>query len=66
MRRVDVDGAQELIAAGALVLDVLPASIYEQEHLPGAQSMPLESLDRHAVAGMSKTHKLLVYCFDQH
>jgi rhodanese-related sulfurtransferase len=64
--RVDVDEAQRLQRDGALFVDVLPSSIYEQEHLPGAISLPLEQLHGAAVEDLNRAKALVVYCFDQH
>ena len=64
--RVDAPEAHELVADGILVLDVLPSSIYEQEHLPGAASLPLETFQPDQVESWDRSTPLLVYCFDQH
>jgi rhodanese-related sulfurtransferase len=45
MREIDRDGVQRLVAAGAQLVEVLPASEYEEEHLPGALHIPLARLD---------------------
>lgn len=66
MNRIDVDGARRLIDEGSRVVDVLPSSVYVQEHLPGAVNMPLETLDHMAVADWDRDQRLVVYCFDQH
>jgi rhodanese-related sulfurtransferase len=64
--RVDAPEARELIADGIRVIDVLPSSVYEQEHLPGATSLPLETFRPDQVASWKRSSPLLVYCFDQH
>jgi rhodanese-related sulfurtransferase len=64
--RVDAWEAQRLIDDGTRTLDVLPAAIYEQEHLPGALSMPLETFEPDHVESFDRSAPLLVYCFDQH
>jgi rhodanese-related sulfurtransferase/CBS domain-containing protein len=64
--RVDAPEAHKLIANGIRVLDVLPSSIYEQEHLPGAASLPLETFRPDQVESWDRSAPLLVYCFDQH
>ena len=66
MRRIDVDEALRLAAAGALLVDVLPQTVYVQEHLPDAMSLPLEQLDPKALADLDRTRPMVVYCFDQH
>jgi len=64
--RIDAPTARQLIADGAQLVDVLPASVYTQEHLPGALSVPLESLEPDAVEFLDRSGPLVVYCHDQH
>jgi rhodanese-related sulfurtransferase len=64
--RVDAWEARELLAAGVPVIDVLPASIYGQEHLPGAVNIPLETFEPSQLAPYDNAAPLVVYCFDQH
>jgi rhodanese-related sulfurtransferase len=64
--RIDAPTARQLIADGAQLADVLPASVYAQEHLPGAVNMPLESLEPEGVEFLDRTAPLVVYCHDQH
>jgi rhodanese-related sulfurtransferase len=65
--RTDALGAHALVQEGAQLVDVLPRSIYEQERLPGAVSLPLESLDGDAAFAALDPHATtVVYCFDQH
>ncbi len=64
--RVDAWKARELLAAGVPVIDVLPASIYGQEHLPGAVNIPLETFEPSQLAPYDTGAPMLVYCFDQH
>lgn len=66
VKRVDVDAALRLAGDGALIVDVLPKTVYLQEHLPGAVNLPLEHLKRSAVDGMDRARPVVVYCFDQH
>jgi rhodanese-related sulfurtransferase len=64
--RVDALEAERLIAGGITVVDVLPATTFQQEHLPGALNVPLETFEPSHVASLDKAAALLVYCFDQH
>ena len=66
IERVDALEAKELLAAGTLVLDALPESVYRQEHLPGARSLPLETFEPSQVEAFDRAAGVLVYCFDQH
>jgi len=43
---------------------VLPREEYEEQHLPGAISLPLKELDAVAVAGLSRDKAAIVYCWD--
>jgi rhodanese-related sulfurtransferase len=62
--RIDTVEVQELLASGAWAVDVLPAPTFREEHLPGARSLPLGTLDADAVAGWDREQPLVVYCFD--
>jgi rhodanese-related sulfurtransferase len=64
--RVDAKQVHDLIESGATLIDVLPASVFEQEHLPGARSMPLETFDPANLDDVDRTAPVIVYCFDQH
>lgn len=64
--RVDALEAKELIGQGVVVFDALPESIWRQEHLPGARSMPLATFEPSKVEDLGRDEPLLVYCFDQH
>ena len=65
-QRIDVDRVIELVGAGATLVDVLPASIYRQEHLPGAVNVPLETFGPDALDRLPADRPVVVYCFDQH
>lgn len=61
---IDRDRLQELVAQGAQLIEVLPAKEYEEDHLPGARSIPLKKLDRDVVATLDTTRPIIVYCWD--
>jgi rhodanese-related sulfurtransferase len=61
---IDRDRLQELVAAGAQLIEVLPAREYEEDHLPGARSIPLKMLDRNALATLDPNRPIIVYCWD--
>jgi rhodanese-related sulfurtransferase len=63
---IDVARAQRLIKRGAQLVDVLPHSMYTQEHLPGALSLPLETMSPATASKMDRAQAVVVYCFDQH
>ena len=64
--RVDADRVIRLVARGAPLLYVLPKQIYEEEHLPGATSVPLETFAVDQVDHLDRDRPVVVYCFDQH
>jgi len=64
--RVDIEEALDLIEEGAALIDVLPASIYAQEHLPTAANVPLETLQSDDLSRFDRGIPVVVYCFDQH
>ncbi len=65
-KRVDVERAQRLLRKRAQLVDVLPRSVYAEEHLPGAINVPLETLDDTSVEQLERDRAVLIYCFDQH
>jgi rhodanese-related sulfurtransferase len=62
--RIDYEGVRGLLAAGAQLVEVLPAEEYEEEHLPGALNIPLKELDAAATAGLDRGRPVIVYCWD--
>ena len=56
--------AQELLDAGAQVLDVLELRQYRQSHLPGAVHIYLSKVDSEAPARLDPGRPLVVYCSD--
>lgn len=61
---IDRDRLQELVAQGAQLIEVLPAKEFEEDHLPGARSIPLKKLDRDAAATLDTNRPIIVYCWD--
>jgi rhodanese-related sulfurtransferase len=61
---IDRERVSELVAAGAQLLDVLPAEDYEARHLVGARNLPLKELDAKAAAGIDRGRPVIVYCND--
>jgi rhodanese-related sulfurtransferase len=62
--RTEIGKLQELLAAGAQLVEVLPVEVYREEHLPGALSIPLKQLDADTTAGLDKSNPVVVYCWD--
>ncbi len=61
---IDRHEVQRLLAAGAQLVDVLPPEEYEAEHLPGAISIPLKTLDRQTTAPLDRHRPVIIYCWD--
>ena len=59
-----LDRLQELLAAGAQLVEVLPAEDYAKAHLPGAINLPLAKLDERGVAVLDRSRPVVVYCWD--
>ncbi len=64
--RIDVERLISLVEGGATLIDVLPEPTYEQEHLPGATSIPLQTFHPDDVISLDRDSPVVLYCFDQH
>ncbi|MEY2580426.1 MAG: hypothetical protein QOE09_275 [Ilumatobacteraceae bacterium] len=64
--RIDADEVIRKVELGAILLDVLPTSVYEQVHIPGAQNSPLEDFTPKSVEHLQRDDAVVVYCYDQH
>ncbi len=64
MQELQRQDVQDLIDKGAQVVEVLPASEYEEDHLPGAVNMPLRYLETEAEERLDKSSPVVVYCWD--
>lgn len=63
-KEIDREGLQRMVAAGAQLVEVLPAEEYAEDHLPGAISIPLRRIDTEAPTRLAKDHPVIVYCWD--
>jgi rhodanese-related sulfurtransferase len=61
---IDTDGVRELVARGAQLVDVLPPSTFEEEHLPGARNIPLDEIAS-APDRLDPRRPVIVYCYDR-
>jgi len=61
---IDRSRVQELLAAGAQLIEVLPREEYEDEHLPGAINIPLKELNRETAQQLERSRPVIVYCYD--
>ena len=60
----DRDRVRELLDQGAQLISVLPEDEYKYEHLPGAISIPLKTLDAQSTRGLDRERPVIVYCYD--
>jgi rhodanese-related sulfurtransferase len=61
---IDHDEVQRLTVAGALLFDVRERDDYDAEHLPGAVSLPIKTLDRETTAHLDRDRPAITYCWD--
>ena len=62
--RIGRDEVQRLVSAGAQLVDVLPPDEYAAEHIAGAISLPLKTLDAASTAALDRARPVVVYCWD--
>ena len=58
------DEVRRLMGAGAQLVEVLPTSEFEEEHLPAAINLPLRELEEHAIEILDRSRPVVVYCWD--
>jgi rhodanese-related sulfurtransferase len=63
-RGIDRDELQRLVTEGAQLVEVLPKEEYDEEHLPGAISIPLRKIDDEARDRLDPARAVIVYCWD--
>jgi rhodanese-related sulfurtransferase len=61
---IDRHVVQQLTAQSAQIVEVLPASAYDELHLPGAISLPLHKMDASAADRLRRDRAVIVYCYD--
>lgn len=61
---IERDEVQRLLGHGAQLVDVPPSEEYQEQHLPGAVSMPLKELNARTTARLRKDKPIIVYCYD--
>ncbi len=61
---IDRKDIQRLMREGAQVVEVLPREEFEEDHLPGAISLPLRSLETEAKGRLDPAKPVVVYCWD--
>jgi rhodanese-related sulfurtransferase len=63
-KEIDREELQRMVAAGAQLVEVLPAVEYAEDHLPGAISIPLRHIDVDGTKGLDQNRAVIVYCWD--
>ena len=62
---VDHDEVRRLLAEDrAQLVEVLPASDFEREHIAGALNIPLKELDERAPRELERGRPMILYCND--
>jgi rhodanese-related sulfurtransferase len=61
---IDLAELDRLLASGAQLVEVLPAKDFEEEHLPGAISIPLKKIDETTIAKLDPGRAVVAYCWD--
>jgi rhodanese-related sulfurtransferase len=61
---IGVERVQELLAAGAQLVEVLAEDDYRQEHLPGAINIPLAQIDALSASQLDRDRPVIAYCWD--
>ncbi|MEX1264336.1 MAG: rhodanese-like domain-containing protein [Actinomycetota bacterium] len=61
---ISLDEVRQLIADGAQVVEALPANEYDEEHLPGAISVPLKELTLERASTLDAGRPVVVYCWN--
>jgi rhodanese-related sulfurtransferase len=64
MQEIRRHEVQQLVEKGAQVVDVLPAEEFEEDHLPGAISLPLRRIETEARTALDPSRPVVVYCWD--
>ena len=61
---IDRERLRALMESGVQLVEVLPDKEYDEDHLPGAISIPLTSLDRDKTLVLDAPKPIVVYCWD--
>jgi rhodanese-related sulfurtransferase len=61
---INRDQVRRFMKTEAQIVEVLPATEYEKDHLPGAVSLPLRRLEGEARRLLDPNRPVVVYCWD--
>ncbi len=62
---IDRDQVRQLVDDGATLIEVLPATEYEDEHLAGAINIPVADVGAEAPRRFARDQPVIVYCYDR-
>jgi len=63
-KEIGREDVQRLLQEQAQLVEVLPRTEYEEEHLPGAIHLSLRKLDAQSARRLERGRPVIVYCFD--
>jgi rhodanese-related sulfurtransferase len=63
-KAINRNQVRELMEAGAQIVEVLPLKEYQEDHLPGAISLPLRQQEVEARRRLDHNRPTVVYCWD--
>jgi phage shock protein E len=63
-KTINRDEVRKLLDQGAQLVEVLPLDEYEEDHLPGAISLPLRRIEGEAATVLDQNQPVIVYCWD--
>lgn len=61
---INLEALDQLLADGAVLIEVLPEGEFNDEHLPDAINLPLKKLVLESVAHLDRASPIVVYCWD--
>jgi rhodanese-related sulfurtransferase len=64
MKRVDLNTVIQLRDRGAQLIEVLSRKQYDEQHIPGAISLPLSKFSSTELAKLKRDRPVIVYCWD--
>jgi len=64
VNRIDLDRVVELQNQSAQLVEVLSRKQFDEQHLPGAVSLPLSKFKSSELTKLDKNRPVIVYCWD--
>jgi len=62
--RITREDVQQMLAEGAVLIEVLSEKEFAEEHIAGAVNIPQNNLTVQSTAHLPKDAPLIVYCYD--